>query len=272
MWVGLNAGGWGPSQYADVAGAVSYVRLDSGSEKGCYTPGWEGAAVTVALCDMAGEYNGGGVKALNVEKVVGNAVGLVKANPKILALEVLNEPGNRAFWGSEAESSENAAAYARILKRVHEAFVADFGSAAPLILASYDGGNGLRNWYEKMLATDPNVGSYIDGITIHSYSGTGPLGNRERTEEAHARTGMSVYITEFGWDSSQVTEAEQATDIYNFVMWARGQGYIAAVMDFGYRDYTNNAPDMWGVETHEGRKKPSYTALHEAALGQGLSF
>jgi hypothetical protein len=267
MWVGLNAGGWGPEQYGDVKRAVEYVRLDTPSD----ISEWTNAGLKV-IADRSGPYTTAGVKALNISEWVSKAVTYVTANPATVAVEVLNEPGNPAFWGADAESAENRSAYARLLKAVHAAFAANFGSAAPLILASFDGGDGHASWGEGLYAADPNVGTYVDGFTIHSYSGTGPLGSRERIERAHAYTGEPVYVTEFGWDSSQVSEAEQATDIYSFVVWARSTGYIAAVLDFGYRDYTNSAPDMWGVETHEGRKKPAYAALRDAAAGLPLGL
>jgi Glycosyl hydrolase catalytic core len=276
MWVGLQAGGWGAPQYADVAGAVSYVRLDSGIEKGCSTQEWTRVGIKV-ICDMAGPYNTGGVKALNISEWVKNAVAVVKANPDILAVEVLNEPSGRWYFGPEAESAENAAAYARLLRAVHEAFVANFGSARPLILGSYVVETELA-WGERVYAADPNVGNYVDGWTAHPYGGTGArlsaaLGHRDTVEAVHAKTGKPVYVTEVGWltgltpangVSLVYTEAEQAENIKNFITWARRTGYVGAVMIFGYRDY-GDLYEFWGVETHEGRKKPSYGALREAA-------
>jgi hypothetical protein len=276
MWVGLQAGGWGAPQYADVAGAVSYVRLDSSVEKGCSTQEWTKVGIKV-ICDMAGPYNAGGVKALNISEWVKNAVAVVKANPDILAVEVLNEPSGQWYFGPNAESTENAAAYARLLKAVHEAFVANFGSARPLILGSYVVETELA-WGERVYAADPNVGGYVDGWTAHPYGGTGEqlvaaLGHRDTVEAVHAKTGKPVYVTELGWLTGPTlakgvslvyTEAEQAENIKSFITWANGTGYVGAVMIFGYKDYSNTT-EFWGVETWEGRKKPSYAALHEVS-------
>lgn len=273
MLVGLDAGGWGPGQYADVKGAVSYVRLDSENPQTASISDWTNAGVKV-IDDMSGPYTTGGVKALNQTEWVNRAVAWVRANPAVVAVEVLNEPGGSWFWGSEAESVANATAYGELCKKVHEAFVADFGSARPLILASYDGGHDDEvTWGERVWAATPHMNEYVDGITMHPYSEleANPLGSRANVERAHAKTGLPVYITEIGWETSVVSEDEQASDIYNFIAWARGTGYVAAVTIFNYRDFSNTE-GFWGIETWEGRKKPSYTALHEAAAELPLSL
>jgi len=271
MWVGVDAGGW-PSTFAsDIAGAVAYVRLDSPSS----IAGWSAAGVKV-IDDISGPYNSGGVSAVNATEWAAKAVAEVKANPAIAAIEVLNEPGNQWIgWGSSAGSSANAAAYDHLLKVVHEAFVANFGSSYPRILASYDGGEGPTTWGEEMWAAEPNVGSYINGITLHSYGGTSnrttsALGSRDHIETAHAQhPDIPIYITEVGWptavgqpptgDSLQWTEAEQAQNITNFVNWAKGTGYIQDVTIFNYRDYGTN--DWYGIESASGTHKLSYAAL-----------
>jgi streptogramin lyase len=284
MWVGLNAGAWSSATYAEVRGAVGSVRVDA-----CSAPaevsGW--AAVGMTIIDDISEsgvcvpYNTGGVAAIDTATWVAEAVAQVKANPAISAVEVLNEPGGQWFWGPQAESTANEAAYAKLLKAVHEAFVANFGSARPLILASYDGGHSQSvSWGEGVWNQATNggikVNDYIDGITVHPYSWLLPLGDRSNVERAHAQTGKPVFITELGWNTSEVTEAEQAEDIYNFITWARSTGYVADVSIFGYRDYGTN--QFWGIERWgnpagpNGSKKPSYAALREAAAGEPLNL
>lgn len=271
MWVGVDAGGWPSSFASDIAGAASYVRLEAPSS----TAGWTAAGVKVIDC-MAGPYNSGGVAAVNATEWAAQAVATVKANPGLAAIEVLNEPGNKYIgWGSNAGDAANAAAYDHLLKVVHEAFVANFGSNYPPILASYDGGEGPTTWGQEMWAAEPNVGNYINGITLHSYGGTSnrtqsALGDRGQIENAHAQhPNIPIYVTEVGWptavgqpstgDSFQWTEAEQAQNITNFVDWAKGTGYIADVTIFNYRDYGTN--DFYGIETASGAHKLSYAAL-----------
>jgi hypothetical protein len=86
-------------------------------------------------------------------------------------------------------------------------------------------------------------------------------------------SGKPVYVTEVGWptavgqpctgDSQQWSEADQATNITNFITWAEGTGYVNMVMIFGLRDYGTN--NWYGVERKDGTKKPSYAALHALA-------
>jgi hypothetical protein len=271
MWVGVDVGGW-PSQFApDVAGAADYVRLDQPSS----IAGWTAAGVKV-IDVIDGPENSGGVSAINATEWAAGAVATVRANPAIAALEVLNEPGNQWMgWGSNAGDAANAAAYDHLLKVVHEAMVANFGSHYPPLLASYDGGEGPTTWGEEMWAAEPNVGNYINGITLHTYGGNSnrtnsALGARDRVETAHAQhPNIPIYVTEVGWptavgqpptgDSLQWTEAEQAANITNFITWAKATGYVADVTIFNYRDYGTN--DFYGIETAAGAHKLSYAAL-----------
>jgi hypothetical protein len=279
MWVGVDAGSWPSSAAGDIAGAVPYVRLDSPSS----IAGWTASGLKV-IDDRSGPYNEGGVSAINASQWAQEAVAWYDANPETAAIEVLNEPGGSWFWGPNAGDQENATAYAHLLKVVHEAFVAN--GKSPLILASYDGGEGPTTWGEEVFRADPNVGSYINGITMHSYGGTGSrsasaLGSRYHIEAAHAQhPDIPIYVTEIGWptavgqpptgDSLQWTEAEQAANITGFIAWARSTGYIADVTIFNYRDYGTN--DWYGIESTSGAHKLSYAALHDAASGLSLSL
>jgi len=236
----------------------------------------------VAVIDcMAGPYSSGGVSQLDANAWAANAVATYRASPSILAIEVLNEPGGTWFWGSNALSQANANAYANLLKTVYTAFVSAFGANRPALLASYDGGySGGLTWGQMVWAADPNVASYVDGITVHPYGGTSSvsasaLGNRANVAAAHAATGLPVYITELGWptavgqpatgDSLQWSEADQATNIYNFVGWARSTGYIKAVIIFMYADYGSN--NWYGIVRADQSHKKSYEDLRRAALG-----
>jgi len=279
MWVGVDVGGWPSSVAGDVAGAVSYVRLDTAGS----IAGWTAAGLKV-INDISGPYSSNGVSSINASQWAANAVAWYDANPECAAIEVLNEPGNSGFWGPNAGDQENATAYAHLLKVVHEAFVAN--GRSPKILASYDGGEGPTTWGEEVFSADPNMGSYIDGITMHSYGGTqnraaSALGSRYHIEAAHAQhPDIPIYVTEVGWptavgepptgDSLQWTEAEQAANIFGFVTWAWSTGYIADVTIFNYRDYGSN--DWYGIESASGAHKLGYQALHEAATELPLSL
>jgi hypothetical protein len=147
---------------------------------------------------------------------------------------------------------------------------------------SYDGGYsvGPNTWGQEWVAADPNALTYVDGITMHPYGGTGAkatsaLGGWTNVAAAEAATHMPIYITEVGWptavgqpntgDSFQWTEADQATNIYNFVNWARTTSYIKAVWIFNCGDYGTN--NWYGIEHSDGTHKKSYEDLRRAALG-----
>jgi hypothetical protein len=276
IWVGVDAGKW--SAATDIKGAVSYVRLDTPSS--ALVTSYTSAGISV-IDAISGPYSAGGVSAVDANAWAANAVAAYRANPQIVAIEVLNEPGGTWFWGAGALSQSNATAYANLLKTVHNAFVSAFGANRPVLLASYDGGYSSGSpWGQEWTSADPNALTYIDGITIHPYGGPGSvsssaLGNRANIAAAEAQTHMPIYITEVGWptavgqpatgDSLQWSEADQATNVYNFVNWARSTGYVRSVVVFNYRDY--GSKDWYGITRGDGTHKKSYEDLRRAAQG-----
>jgi hypothetical protein len=268
FFVGLNAGYWGSSEPGDVKHVATVVRLDTPPK---LTP-WESVGLKV-IADESGPYSSSGVSGLNHAAYVEKVVNFVKANPHVYAIEVLNEPGGSWFWGSSSESQTNRESYAQLLIEVHNAMVANFGSARPLELASWDGGHDSSNGWGEGWAKNATALADVDGVTSHPYGGTGArasaiLGNRRMVEVAHSESGKPVYITEVGFptkgptgDSLQYTELEQAWAIFQFALWARSTGYVKGVTFYGYRDGTEGGG--YGVETHQGVKKLAYTALQD---------
>jgi hypothetical protein len=276
MIVGLNAGSFGSSGAADVKNAVGYVRLDS-SVGGSAVRTFENAGVKVDL-DFSGPYSSGGVAALDAGSWVASALSFYRANcsPAMCPMiEVLNEPGGTWYWGSNAPDQTNAVAYRNLVQQTWSAFHAQYGSAAPKVLATVDGSGALtlgQRWWT------PAAAAFVDGIVVHPYGGVGDraasaLGNRQRLIDAHNLTGEPIYATEFGWptcascsstsDSLQWSEADQATNLANFIEWARGTGFVVAAMYFNYRDYGGG--NAYGVEHQDGSKKPAYNALKAEA-------
>lgn len=269
MIVSLNAGGWGPGELTDLKGVVGTLRIDTISNSAAAA--YAGAGYKV-IDDIAGHYSSSGVSAVDPHAVAAEALARWKANPNIAAIEIMNEPGGNWFWGSNAMSETNISAYATMLRVVSEAF-APYGNARPKLLASYDGGGAKEaewgaRWFKLI---DPK---WIDGVTVHPYGGTGnraasALGDRHRVEQAHAGTGMPVWVTEVGWptavgqpatgDSLQWSDAEQSANMSGFIKWARSLGYVADVTIFGAHDYGTN--NFYGIETSTGAHKVSYTTL-----------
>jgi hypothetical protein len=281
---GLNAGGWSGTEVPDLksiaAGHPFVVRLDTPSS--ATTAGYEAVGIKV-LADFHGPYNGGGVSALNHAEYVSRVVAFVKANPHVLAIEVLNEPGGSWFWGSSSESSGNRESYGKLVVEVNKALVANFGVARPLELCSWDGGHDSSNAWGKAWSKVSGALAACDAVTNHPYGGTGTrkptsesggiYGARKLVEETHHETSKPVDITEVGFptkgptgDSLQYTETEQAWALYNFDTWANHAGYIPFVTFYGYRDEKEGGG--YGIETHAGAKKKAWTALQQFAAGE----
>lgn len=280
MIVGLDAGNYGSSGAADVRGAVNTVRYET--ELGVSAlENFKKAGLRIQM-NFSGPYNSGGVCALNATTWVADALSFYKTNAtptQTPVIEVLNEPGGTWFWGSNAASAASATCYRNLLKKTHEAFHGQYGSSAPKILGTLDGSGGLA--FGKLWVTS-DWATYVDGFIVHPYGGTGTrtssaLGNRARVEEARAFTGGPIYITEVGWptatsqsstsDSLQWPEAEQATNITNFIRWCHDTGYVAEVVYFNYHDF--GTKDWYGVVRSDGSHKPSYEALRQAAAAFG---
>lgn len=267
---GWNGGGWPlAGELADLKlGKADCVRLETPRETLPYTKNGQ-----EVIYLESGPYLSGGIKSIDVASDVAHSIATVKAYPDILALEKKNEPGGNWFWGSGAESVENAAAYCRLLKALSEAFIKEFGSKAPLIFASFDGGHaGDNTWGKHMLAADPKVVNYVDAFTEHPYDGSGAnpastLVHFGAVEEAHALTGKPIAITEYGrptisgtGDSPKSTLEQQANADAAMVRKSREVGYVIAVMIFGYV----SGAQGYGIFNKQGSPKPAVEAIAKA--------
>lgn len=280
--VGLNAGGWGPTAFSDIAGAVDAVRMEARFATDSEVGAAANAGVTVASWVLGTK---GSIGAIEPTKYAAEVVSLFKRYGKGgtfwagradlggTAVEVLNEPGNPYFWSDP----DNYSGYVKLLKAVHEALAANFPEAIrPHVLASWDGGEGPTSTFGSSWAALGGL-NYCDGVTVHGYGGStgqdgGSLGGRSDVTSAHAGSGKPVYVTEIGWptaigqpatgDSQQWTEAQQAQNITNFIAWARQTEYVPMVLYFNYVDYGTN--NFYGIETKTRAHKLGFRALAEA--------
>jgi hypothetical protein len=274
MWVGVNGGGWGPSEPQEMAPMVKYVRLESGNPK--EFDSFQASGIHVDWDDW-GPY-AHGVSSINDAEYASHLVTAIEADPSIVSVEILNEPDGNWFWGEGANSKANAEAYARLLEAVYNKVEARFGAEHPLLLGAFEEGS---TWGDAWWNALKDKGA-INGVVVHPYGGTGSraqsaLGNRGQVERAHTYTGLPVYVTEIGWptatgfpptgDSLQWPQGEQAGNIYNFVNWARSTGYVGGVFIYGYHDAEVNGPAEYGVVTHTGVKKLGWPALKQGAEG-----
>jgi len=287
MVVGIDIGNFNTAGANDIKGLVGYARI----EQGVVAPSLYKNVGMKVVVNFAGPYNTGGVSAINASSWANDKLNWYKTNcgdaNTCPAIEVLNEPGGTWFWGSGALSQTNANAYANLVKTTANTFRSALGANAPKILATYDGSYegsaGAMAFGNKWWAADSDH-SYVDGIIVHPYGlnsvprADSAKGNQALIANVRNATGKPLYITEVGWptatsqpstgDSYQWTEAEQASNVHNFINWARGTGYINAVMVFNYRDYGSN---MWyGITRQDGTHKPSFDALRCAAQSKPL--
>jgi hypothetical protein len=268
---GWNGGGWGSPELANLKAAnATCVRLETPKETLPYTSNGQ-----KVIYLESGPYLSGGIKSINAASDVGGSVATVKAHPDIWALEKKNEPGGNWFWGPGAESAENAAAYVHLLKLQREAFTKEFGTKAPLIFASFDGGHaGDNTWGKHMLAADPNVVNYVDAFTEHPYDGSGAnpastLVHFGAVEEAHHLTGKPIAVTEYGrptisgtGDSPKSTLEQQANALAAMIHKSREVGYVPCVTIYGYRDGRN--AQGYGVFNENDSPKPAVAAIAAA--------
>jgi hypothetical protein len=264
--LGLNAGYWGRSEPRDLRHVATLVRLTNPPR----LTRWEREGLRV-IADFSGPYMHGGVSALDHAAYVARVTAFVRENPHVYAIEVLNEPGGQWFWGAQAESAENRESYAQLLIEVHDALVRSFGARRPLELASWDGGHDSSNAWGEAWSRNATALADVDAVTNHPYGGRGSrstaiLGNRRAVEADEAVSHKPVFVTEIGFpttgptgDSLRYSEAEQASAIRDFALWARRTGYVAGVTFYGYRDSREGGG--YGIETHRGRRKPAFRAL-----------
>lgn len=295
MVLGLNMNGiTGPSDATDMAGAVKYVRVDM--SWGGTAPGYTAAGLKVDAL-LQGAYSTSGISGLGSATTwANNQLNAYKADgctPTLCPMiEVLNEPGGHWFWGNNAMTEPNAAAYDSILIATYNAFNSAYGSSRPKILASFDGGmsDGSGGWGQYMWQANASIGNYIDGITVHPYNMTSTgLGSQSNVTNSYASAqslsgrSIPVYITEVGWQTATaaadngdppqsgtvlLTPTQQCSNVYNFVSWARGLGYVNAVLFFDYRDDNASQGDgTYGMEYGNGSHKPAYNALVSAGNG-----
>jgi hypothetical protein len=280
MWVGLDAGGWDwSSAVRDVAGAVKYLR----ASYSYYNSDAQMSLLAENHLTLLPLFSGGGsIGAINRGEYANTMVAWFKryghggtfwagrTDYGARTAEVLNEPGNPYFWSDP----NNFAAYAGLAKAVHDAFEANFAPAVRAsVICSYDGGYAGDSWGRNLFSAELEAAKACDGLDVHPYGGHGSssaLGNRPRVTEAHADTGKPVYVTEVGWptavgqpptgDSLQWTEAQQAANIRDFVLWSRSLTYVKAVIYFNYADYGSN--NWYGIVRSSGSPhKLSYSTL-----------
>jgi hypothetical protein len=229
----------------------------------------------------------------------------LEENPGIAAVDLLNEPGGPWYWGASARCesastrtgicAENELAYAKLLKATYEALHAKYGSSAPKVLASYDGGwDNSPLWGEAVwkLASEHSIAlnTYVDGVEVHIYGGNATHRSRRNTVEteqhtsfgrgwyypwegdrplvevAHRNTGKPVYIGEVGWGAGVsyeenalgYNEQDLEGNYQNLGEWASRQGYVPSLTFWYYRSRYVEGEYGWGAVAYGGRPHNSF--------------
>lgn len=265
---GVCAGYWGSQELEDLKSlAPQIVRLGQPS---ITSPWYNYKIIYLQEGDTNGQYNANGVIAINVSAMVAHLTTVVEDNPLLYALEILNEPGGSWFWGANADSAANQAAYAKLVRAIWEA--RKTWTFKPLLLASCDGGHRNLGWLEGMLRADPKILECFDYGTVHAYGGISErnkaaLGDRTAIGTVHSITKKQVAVTEIGWpteaqtgDSLQYSEAEQAANIAQYLAWAKSSGMVALTTIYNYRE----GKPGYGLAHQDSTKKPAWAAFQAA--------
>lgn len=298
---GVNSpanGGWPGGYAATVALGASHVRVDFG-------PGMPVAASDAEFADAA-------AAGLSVLPVVSQYAQLSTIDKNAFAayvasiaarygpggtfwqsrtdghlapgyIEVANEP-----WGSWFYTVVEPAEYADVFRRSVIAGRAA-NPAVKYLIAGVDRyfQAGWQPWVPALFAAQPDLASFIGGVTIHLY-GVTPLNlpdwsNYQQwpqflsvAEDLWARGArVRVWVTEFGLTTCTntaapdygVSQAQQSTQLQAAlaVMHGRWRELLGGAFVYRYRDGVPDARESrWGIVNNDGSPKPAYTALTAA--------
>lgn len=295
MPIAVNSGSWPTGDIANTFGAVAHARV---SDERSDTTFNNYIAAGFKVCRLfAGPYNGGGVNGIAGTQAAADSWAAARlswyqahTNPtETPFIEPLNEPAGGWFWNANKDSNvasnqTNADAFARILKATWTAFHGAYGSNSPLIFAAWDGGQaGGSQWGNRWKNSTAVAGggiAYCDAVTVHPYGGSsgqygGANGNRTSVTNAHNDSGKPVAITELGWptcgatsDSQSWSESAQATNLSNFIDYARASGILCYVSF--YNDVDESSTRCYGNVRHlNGSNKPARAVLVSKARPSG---
>lgn len=181
--------------------------------------------------------------------------------------ELWNEPYDSYAWSGHTPEPE---AYARDVLAAAQAAKGASPTVKVLISADYRGepqAGGLTSsetsWIPSMFAAVPNLGQWIDGVSVHPYGGdpalplASPTGWTDtngkwsfrridmiRTQFLEHGVNVPFWITEDGWSTVTVTEAEQAKDYTDLVTQIQARPWIRALFPYCLREFSSNASDQ----------------------------
>ncbi len=178
--------------------------------------------------------------------------------------ELWNEPYDAYAWSGQTPDAEaygrDALAAARAAKSVSPSV--DMLVAAEYTDAPQTGGTSPweTTWVNDMFLAAPELGKYIAGVAVHPYGGDPALPLLEpgswknidgewafqRVDTIRAQFlehGVNVpfWVTEVGWSTAKVSEAEQAADYAALFEAIRERPWIRALFPYCLREFSPEA-------------------------------
>jgi hypothetical protein len=213
--------------------------------------------------------------------------------------EIWNEP----YYMASHKGELSAARYAELYVAAVEAGRKANEAADYLVEATYEvsksDDSGLTSWLGAMLAAQPNLGSFVDGIAVHPYPqqhdpfyepGSGvsaSLHNSKRIYEAWSKQNINkpVWITEAGYSACmedatrcvpgetqsarEEVKANWLTGLFEQIQTTE-YGFVHAMYIYNLREWTpqsaptNDHEEWYGILGSSKEHLPAWTAFANA--------
>ncbi len=208
--------------------------------------------------------------------------------------ELWNEPNEPYAWSGKTPSAEG---YARDVAAAAEAAKAIAPSVKVLAAAEYNdspqtGGSTPweTSWVDDMFRAVPDLGSLIDGVSVHPYAGdpllpiakpggwtdTSGQWAFQRIDTIHAEflahgVNLPFWITEDGWSTRDVSEATQQKYYGDLVTAIAERPWVRALFPYCLREFqaqpTNDQSEYGLLKFGTWAPKPAFYTL-KADLGK----
>ncbi len=162
--------------------------------------------------------------------------------------ELWNEP----YFNYTMPGGSNAAKYARLYDAAAIAAKQVNPGARLLIAADTAPTEGGSNWIDAMFSAVPDIGQYVDGISVHPYGADPSIPTSQsnwsfqRVDDIRAKflahgVDKPEWITEVGWSTYSVSEVQQASYYADLFTQIRSRlSFIRAVFPYCLREFSNN--------------------------------
>ena len=204
--------------------------------------------------------------------------------------ELWNEPYFSYAWAGKTPNPE---AYARDVAAASVAARQAAPSVKLLLEADYTDSEQVgtkpweTSWIEDMFIAEPNLGSLVNGIAVHPYGDDPslPLAHTGGWQDANGKwafqridtireqfldhgVNLPFWITEEGWSTHEVSEANQAKYYTDLGAQVAARQWIRALFSYTLRETEQNPTNnqsQFGLLAYETLKpKPAYYTLQSA--------